>query len=287
MPESESLPTQCRRSSLTSPSLDCSPPYDWAELTRDAQAFEQLDIPHRWASGCPKLGKWTFEARELLKAGEAIDLRGGLPPSISVVFAENQAQRNLDYKLSRESRLAIDTFEKRHSSLLVLTHYGDTARSFRAFFNRRIPLWEGHTRSGLEKLVDSLSKTAGGRGALASAVVSFMGDVGKGFSPSAFGNAFQQEVNAGCTKSCRGKSAKVQELARYLVAEADHRGVAKMLRRLLELKATDSAFAEIEIDCSREFREAINIGEFETATDGLTEITHRRTYSADSRRRKL
>jgi hypothetical protein len=257
----------------------CSPAYDWTKLTRDAQAFEQLDTPHRWASGCSELGKWTLAARELLKSGEAIDLRGELPPSISVVFAENQAQRNLDYKLSRDSRRPIDNFESGESSLLVLTHYGDTARSFRGFFNRRIPLWEGHTRPGLEKLVDSLSKTAGGRGALASAVVSFMGNVGKGFSPSAFGNAFQREVNEGCTKGRRGKSAKVQELARYLVAEPDHRGVAKMLRRLSELKATDSAFAEIEIDCGREFREAIRIGEFETATDGLTEITHRRTYS--------
>ena len=259
--------------------VDSSPAYDWVEFTGEAQAFEQLDTPHRWASGCPELGKWTLRARELLKAGQPIDLRSGLPPSINVVFAENQAQRNLDYQLSRESRQPIDMFEQRHSSLLVLTHYSDTAKFCRAFFNRRIPLWEGHTRSGLERLVDSLSAVVDDRAALAVAVVAFMAEIGKGFSPSAFGDTFQQEVKEGCVVRRRGKPAKIQELAQFLVANADHRGVAKMLRRLSELKDTDSDFAGIEIDCRREFRDAICLGDFETAADGLAEITRRRSYS--------
>ncbi len=49
----------------------------------------------------------------------------------------------------------------RNTSLLILTRYNDTARSFRGFFNRRIPLWEGHTRTGLEKLVDVVCCRAG------------------------------------------------------------------------------------------------------------------------------
>lgn len=258
---------------------DCAPAYDWSEFTREAQAFEQLDTPHRWTSGCLELGKWTLRVRELLRAGQPIDLRSGRPPSIKVVFAENQAQRNLDYKLSRESRRSIDTFEQSHSSLLVLTHYSDTAKFCRAFFNRRIPLWEGHTRFGLERLVDSLSTAVGDRTAVAAAVVTFMGDIGKGFSPSAFGDTFQQEVSEGCAVRRRGKPGKIQELARFLVADADHRGVAKMLRRLSELKDTDSTFAGVEIDCRREFRDAICLGDFETAADGLAEIAHRRSYS--------
>jgi superfamily I DNA/RNA helicase len=80
-------------------------------------------------------------------------------------------------------------------------------------------------------------------------------------------------------RKCRGKPAIIQELARFLVAEADHRGVAKMLRRLAELKTTDDDFADIEMDCHREFWDAVRLGDFDTVDTGLAEITHRRTYS--------
>ena len=173
----------------------------------------------------------------------------------------------------------IDAFEKNQSSLLILTRYNDTARSFRGFFNRRISLWEGHTRSGLEKLVDALRAGHGDRAVLAAAIVTFMGDVGKGFSPSAFGNTFKQEVREGCTGKRRGKPAAIQELARFVVTETDHRGVAKMLRRLSELKTTDGNFAGVKTDYHREFWDAVHLVDFETADVGLAEITHRRTYS--------
>ncbi len=254
-------------------------PSDWNAFTGQAHAFEQLDHPHRWSAGCAELGQWTLRARATLKAGETIDLRSGLPPSVSIVFAENQAQKVLDYQLNSADRKAIDTFEKTQTSLLILTHFNDTARSLRGFFNRRIPLWEGHTRNGLEKLVDSIRTSQGDHGILADAVVAFMGDVGKGFSPSAFGNKFKQEACEGCTTARRGKPATIQELARLLITEADHHGVAKMLRRLSELRTTDSNFADIELDCHREFWDAVHLGNFETPDAGLVEITNRRTYS--------
>src|SRR4029453_4075616 len=122
--------------------------------------------------------------RETLKAGGKVDLRNCLPPSVSVVFAENEAHRNLEYQLSPQVRKPVDAFEKSQSSLLILTRYNDTARSLRSFFNRRISLWEGHTRSGLEKLVDALRAGHGDCIAISKAVVTFMNDVGKGFSSS-------------------------------------------------------------------------------------------------------
>ena len=106
-----------------------------------------------------------------------------------------------------------------------------------------------------------------------------MGDVGKGFSPSAFGNRFEKEVRDGCTGNCRGKPATIQELARFLVNEPNHCGVAKMLRRLSELATTDSNFADVKIDCRKEFWEATRLGDFDTADNGFAEITHRRIYS--------
>ena len=256
-----------------------SPACDWAELAGHAQAFEQLDTPHRWASGCPDLGRWTLKAREALKAGGRVDLRSGLPRSVEIVFAENQTTRNLEYQLNALDRKPVDAFVKGQSSLLILTRHNKTARTFRGFFNRSIPLWEGHTRPGLEKLVDALCSGQGDCASLAAAIVTFLGDVGKGFSPSAFGKRFEQEVREGCIGKRQGKPAAIQELARFLVAEADHRGVAKMLRRLSELIATDANFAGIETDCSREFWDAIRLGDFEAVDAGLAEITHRRTYS--------
>lgn len=257
---------------------DSNPACDWAELTEQAHAFEQLDTPHRWASGCPDLGRWTLKARDTLKTGGKIDLRNNLPPSVSVVFAENRAPKNLNYQLSDQDRTPIDAFENDQRSLLILTRYNHTAQSLRGFFNRRIPLWEGHTRPALEKLVDDLRLGQGDRVALAAAIVTFMGKVGKGFSPSAFGNRFGQEAHEGCTGKCRGRTASIQELARFIVAEADHRGVAKTLRRLSELKDTDGNFAGIETDSQREFWEAVSLGDFDTPDIGLAEIAHRRTY---------
>lgn len=255
------------------------PPYDWDELKGKAQKFEQLDVPHRWSKGCPHLGQWTLKAREALKSGGKIDLKNGVPTSVSIVFAENVARRNLEYQLSGQHRKPIDAFERSQSSLLILTKYNDTARSFRGFFSRRIPLWEGHTRSGLEKLVDAVASSNGDCGALAGAVIQFMDDIGKGFSPSAFGDRFVREAREGCAKQCRGKPATIQELARYLVSEPNHCGIAKMLRRLWELKDSDGAFADIEMDCQREFWDAVSLGNFDSAEAGLAEITHRRTYS--------
>jgi hypothetical protein len=254
-------------------------PCDWDQLTRQAHAFEQLDFPHRWTGGCPQLGQWTLAARATLKTGGTIDLRDKLPPSVTVVFVENQARRNFEYQLTPQDRRSIDAFERGLASLLILTRYNDTARSFRGFFNRRIPLWEGYTRSGLERLVDAIVARQGDCAALAAAVVAFMGDVGKGFSPSAFGNRFEKEAHDACTGNCRGKPATIQELARFLVAEPNHRGVAKMLRRLSQLIGTDGNFTEVKIDCRREFWEATCLGDFDTADNGFAEITHRRIYS--------
>jgi len=256
-----------------------SPACDWSALTQQAQAFEQLDTPHRWNAGCPDLGQWSLRARAALKSGGKVDLRSGLPASVGVVFAENQARKIFDYQLSSADRRAIDTFEKAQSSLLILTHYNETARSFRGFFNRRIPLWEGHIRSALEQLVDSARGGQGNVPILAAAVVTFMNDIGKGFSPSAFGNRFEKEARDGCSAKSRGKPAVLQELARHLLAEPDHRGVAKILRRITELKQSDRDFSDIEMDCYKEFWDAIRLGNFGNIEEGLAEITNRRTYA--------
>ncbi|MDP9177062.1 MAG: ATP-binding domain-containing protein [Gemmatimonadota bacterium] len=254
-------------------------PYDWNELTGVANAFEQLDTPRRWEVDCPDLGAWVMRAREGLKEGSKVDLRSNRPQNVNIVFAENQAQRNMEYRLASSERKQVDEFEQREPSLLILTRYNPTAQSFRSFFNRRIPLWEGHTRDGLERLADDIRVHEGDAVALAEATVTFMSETGKGFSASAYGNMLQQEAREGCTSRRRGKPARIQELARLLIAEPDHHGVAKMLHRISELRGSDKDLADIKVDCQREFSEAVWLGDFDTVEAGLHEIAHRRTYS--------
>ena len=63
-----------------------------------------------------RLGRWTLAARTALKTGGKVNLRVGLPASVTVVFAENQAQRNMDYQLAPPERQAVNAFEQNAQS---------------------------------------------------------------------------------------------------------------------------------------------------------------------------
>jgi DNA helicase-2/ATP-dependent DNA helicase PcrA len=134
-------------------------------------------------------------------------------------------------------------------------------------------------RPALEKLVECVSSNQGDREALASAIVRFMGDVGKGFTPSGFGNRFEKQVRDGASRTSKGKTEKIRKLARFLSLEPNHVGVAKTLRALHELSSNDSDFGEVRIDYRNEFWDAVNVGEFDDPDEALIEIAHRRAYS--------
>lgn len=255
-------------------------PVDWANLTRRAGAFEELDIPHRWRDGCPELGAWTLEARRVLKAGGQINLRAGVPRNLQVVLADNQAARGYGaYQLASADRRNIDAFERANGSLLILSHFAEMARSLRPFFGRRLPLWEGHTRPALEALVEATITHKGKPTALAQALVAFMGEVGKGFSKSAFGDRFVREATEGCARSTSGKPAAIQAMARHIVDAPDHRGVASALRSLAELRRAHADFTCIELDCPAEFWEAVRLGGHDDPEEGFTHITQYRTHA--------
>jgi hypothetical protein len=101
----------------------------------------------------------------------------------------------------------------------------------------------------------------------------------QGVQPIGFRQQVRERSARRLHRELSGKPATIQELARFLIAEANHCGVAKMLRRLSELAATDRNFTNIKIDCRREFWEAIRLGDFDTADSGFAEITHRRIYA--------
>jgi DNA helicase-2/ATP-dependent DNA helicase PcrA len=196
-----------------------------------------------------------------------------------VTIVENRARNRLGYQLASGERREIDTFVQRHESLLVLTRYNDTAAALLSFFNRRIPLWEGYTRYALDELAEAMKAAGDDCGGLGHAIVMFMGRIGVGFSPSAFGDAFEREVQERCARHRRGKPAKLQELARLLLTQPDHQGVSQVLRRIGVLVGTDADFSGARVDCRREFWDAVHLGDSATIDEGVAAITHRRNYT--------
>lgn len=250
----------------------------WTDLKNAADRFEELDQPHRWANGQPELGAWILTARAALREGGRIDLTGNLPNGLTVHYADNTAQRHGGFSVAHAASGPIYS-RANAPSLLVLTGQNATVTALRAFFNRRLPIWEGHVREGLAGLVAHSKAYRGNAGELARGTVAFMGAVASGFSPSAFGNRFVTEAENGCTANCQGKPQLLQSMASHIVESPDHQGVARALERLRDLVANEAVFADVRVHHTREFAEAIQLSKFDDADDGFAEIARRRTHA--------
>ena len=162
----------------------------------------------------------------------------------------------------------------------MLTGENALATSLRAFWNRQIPIWEGHTRDALGDLVTAISSNTDNPAPIAEAVVGFLGNVAVGFSPSSHGNQLVQEVRDGCTKQRREKPAHIQDLGRFILDQPNHVGVAKCLHHLAELRDVQTpGFDKIKIDYRQEYRDAVRLSEFASPEDGLGEINRRRSFA--------
>jgi DNA helicase-2/ATP-dependent DNA helicase PcrA len=250
----------------------------WADLKTAADRFEELDQPHRWANIQPELGAWILAARATLRDGGKIDLTRNLPAGLTVHVAENRSPQRTGFRVAAQETQAIYA-RANATSLLVLTGQNDRVTALRAFFNRRLPIWEGHVREGLSTLAAHCAAHQGNAEALARGMLAFMGSVASGFSPTAFGNRFVLEAQQGCAKACSGKPQHLQAMARHIVDCPDHRGVALALDHLRRLAENEATFADIRVHHSREFAEAIQLGRFEDADDGFAEIARRRTHA--------
>ncbi len=251
----------------------------WAALKQNADIFDNLDQPHRWSKGSEQLGQWIRAARTALRDGGQIDLSGPLPLGLSVIIAENKSPKQGGYHLTNADGRPIYKIIKERTSILVLAAQNQTVKALRAFFGRRLPIWEGHVRDNLSVLVDNIHTDTGNPCPIARALVAFVQKVATGFSKSAFGDKFLDEVTGGCVGRRSGKPAKLQALARTIVDLPNHKGAATALRRLNELIATDPAFKTIKIDYHREFWDAVRIGDFDDPNEGFAEISRRRSYA--------
>lgn len=251
-------------------------------------ASAKLITPHRWQTGCPLLGAWVIEARECLERGTPIDLTGKLPPSVRVLVGNNTAQLRTGYQLSKEHRAPIDKVLKSSPQLMILASQNDLVSALRAFWFRTVPIWEGHTRDALGTLVQTIRTGHGNPEALAQGVVTFMGSVAAGFSPSSHGDRLLQEIRTGAARPTTGKPANIQEVARCLLSNPSHTGVSDALAKIAALvKNTAVGFDTVKIDHSSELRDAVRIGQFAGPDDGFAEVSRMRSYSHPSLPKKV
>lgn len=249
----------------------------WSELVARADRFEVLDHPHRWAETAPALGQWVLGARQTLRNDQSIDLRGEHPTGLTVISAHNTAPRRGGFSLSENDRLDVNRVFNRAGPLMVLAGQNNSVRGINAYFGRRIPIWEGHTREALNQLVRSCQAASGDAMAIAAAFCRFVQLVVKGFSDTGFANRLLAEVAAGAATPCAGKPAQLQSLARLLLESPDHHGIAHALMLLETLIAEHNAFRDVKIDMAREYRDATRLETFDSAGVGLSEITRRRS----------
>lgn len=251
----------------------------WEQLKTDS-AFMELETPHRWREGSVELGQWVLEARKALGQGKPIDLTGRLPAGLQLIVANNVSRKRTGYQLSTADRRPIDQFVNSCEDLLVLTGQNETVNALAAFWSRRLPIWEGHTRNALEDLIDTINAHVGDALLVTQATVAFLGNVAVGFSPSSHGDRLEQEVANGCSGAARGKPALLQELGSYILDEPTHVGVARCLVRLNELiRDGVVGFDGIKIDHRGEYRDAIRLQDFTDPVVGLAEINRRRSFA--------
>lgn len=250
----------------------------WKSLKAEA-ACAELDFPHRWTDGSPDLGAWILKARTALLNEQPVEIPPQLPAGLNVIVADNSSPAPGQYQLNGGARKAIDAMMFSGKQMMVLTTRNDLVRSLTAFTNRRIGVWEGHTREALSEHVEAMVAGKDKPEAIGEALIAFLGEVGAGFSKSSHGNRLLQEIRNGCSKATTGRPAAIQEMAKSILAEPNHVGCAQALKLLgAFIERKEKGFEEVKIDHKAEFGEAMRLGLYATAEEGFAELTRRRTH---------
>jgi hypothetical protein len=252
----------------------------WEALVASA-AHDELDYPHRWtkdAEGCSKLGEWVLSARKSLLANEPLDLSSGLPSSVKVIIAENTSPTHGGYRVGTQQRKPLDVQLNGHEEIFILASSNDLVRSLRSFWNRKVPIWEGHTRDALSILLTDIQSVDGDAVKAGVALTKFMSMIAKGFSASTHGNTLKAEIECGCARARKGKSGNIQNLAKILLEEPNHVGISRAIIAIDQfIDSSAAGFADVKIDFKREFWEAQKLAQYDDASKGYAEITMRRS----------
>ncbi|WP_421866238.1 UvrD-helicase domain-containing protein [Parvibaculum sp.] len=251
----------------------------WANL-KSQGATDVLDTPHRWVTqGVGDLGEWVVRARRTLHEGGQIDLTRDRPDEVSVIAASNIAEARRQLRV--RDRGPIDAVVNVRDPLMVLAPTNDGGAAMRTFWNRTLPIWEGHQRPALTDLVDSLDDNTDDAHAIGEAVVRFLQSVGVGFADRSHADRFRAEIAENCATAPRGpKPRNLQSLARIICENPNHLGVAGALRALRTLVRENAAgFETVKIDMINEYSEAERLDAFADFDTAHEELARRRTRS--------
>lgn len=247
----------------------------WSNLVATADRFEELDTPHRWIDVNEVLGQWVLAARAKLKNGEPIDLRQQLPPGLTVVKAINSSPMHGGYQVDGAARKQIDNAFNVEEQLLVLCAQNSTIRSLRAFWGRRVLIWEGHTQEEISSLIEECKQHTGDARSLASAVVNFIQKISIGFT-AVMGRRLVQETQEGCVKKTRGDMLHLQNMAKLIIENPNHIGVGRALGLLKDTRDQSLGFNGMQFDLYRALWDAVNLQKFSDPDEGITILTQRR-----------
>ena len=214
--------------------------------------------------------------------GGVIDLTGHAAGRTHRSLRREQGQEVRRLRARQTQTASLSTlFVESQNSLLVLTGTIKTARALSWHFSTgAFRFGKGTCAIGLEKLVNAITAADGDSGKLGSAIVDIHGRYRQGIQSVRFWRCVQQEISEGCAKPRKGKPAAIQELARCVLKNPNHRGVAAMLRHLEERKAArtrPSRRSNSTITANSRRRSGWE--DFADAETGLAEITHHRTYA--------
>lgn len=252
----------------------------WEELCLTADHAVALSEPHRWASANMPLGRWVLAAHTALKRGEPLNLTTDLPVGVRVIRADNLGA-GFKYRPAPAVAAEMNRTARQQGGALVLTYRNDTAKALHGAVGRGIPIWEGHTRSALDTLALAIER-AHGADDLCAAVIAFVQDISVGFSDSAFATRLLSEVQTNCSKVARGMPATLQALARCLLDDPTHRGVAAFLIELERLTRQDRAFESVHFHHPRELRDAMQFADHDDAGACLAMLAQQRAHRASA-----
>ena len=251
----------------------------WSALKAQGRSGS-LDFPHRWKDKNEELGHWILKCRDTLKQGKKINLSNVIVPGLKILKADNYSQKAQGFMFGGDERKDFASEVKKFSNLLILASTNQTVRDINSILFRSVPIWEGHTREPLSKLVKCLTENSGNPLLVTSGALDFLYAVSVGFSKSSHGDRLIKEVVTECKQKTKGKPLLIQNLSRCLMLEPNHCGVSTLLSKLNSyIKDGEIGFESVVIDLKREFYEAINLGKYESAIDGERALQAKRSHS--------
>lgn len=253
------------------------------EMLKATAACEQLDVPHRWADGCPALGRWILYARRCLEKNLPIDLNEERPGSLTLLPGDNISKAPGGFRLSGDQGKAVRGMLRASAQLMILATTAGFLEGIRAHWGRAVPIWEGHTRKAFGALVEALSSAEGDPMQVAESIIAFMGSISAGFSNTSHGNAMRSEIETACHRRAKGGRQNIQTVAKLILDEPNHRGAGAALRKIGEFRqAKAEGFKEINVDYWTEFRDAIRLADFPDPEEAFAEIARQRSRSRRS-----